>query len=512
MITLMTKNEIISFLRQGCSESEIARRTKFSRTTVRKWAKIYKEALSRSDPQQGTLEDFLCERPKYDGSKRPKRKLDPAMIEYIDQCLSDNIVKARTGRRKQQMKNKDIHEQLVLKGYDISYITVSNYAKDSKSRMSGESTHEGFIKQWYIPGENCEFDWGEVNIFIHGKLQRLYMAAASFCSNGRWGSLYHRQDSLAFMESHVAAFRYFGGVPGKMVYDNMRVAISQFTGSEKKPTDALIRMSGFYAFNYRFCNIASGNEKAHVERTVEVLRRKAFSIRDHFESMEEANIYLLTTCDRLNAQQDIRSPFLEEKNSLAPLPGDMACFEARALKVDKLSTFCLNNSHYSVPDKYIKGTVWVKKFSESIVAYDTSGPDKILIARHERSYEPRWVLDLTHYLNILKTKPRALGQSVALQQAPEKVRNLYEKHFRGNERSFIELLLYASGRNILYDELCSAAMTAERKGAREVTDSHIKAILENPNQYITPQVASSDIARYAIDNLRVLSELISMPS
>lgn len=500
-------------MRQGFNESEIARKTKFSRTTVRKWVKSYKETVESGKNRKGHLEDFLCERPKYDSSNRPKRKLDPVMIEYIDKCLSDNMVKARNGKKKQQMKNKDIHEQLVKKRYDISYVTVSNYAKLSKQRLTNQpSFQEGFIKQWYVPGELCEFDWGEVLLNIGGRDQKLYMGAASFCSNGRWGSLYHRQDTLSFMETHVSAFRYFGGVPGKMVYDNMRVAISQFTGNEKKPTDALVRMSAFYGFNYRFCNIASGNEKGHVERSVEVLRRKAFSIRDTFDTIEEANAYLLETCDRLNAQDEIRAKFLEEKQSLSPLVSDMACFEARMYKVDKLSTFCLNNSHYSVPSNYIKSSVWVKKFSESIVAYDTTGPSKVEISMHERSYEPKWVLDLTHYLNILKTKPGALTQSIALQQAPEKIRNLYESHFKGKERSFIELLIYANEKDIPYDSLCSAALTAQRKGLREVSDSHIKEIIENPGQAAPPQVEASQIANYALENLYVLSGLMNMPS
>ncbi|MGD9555614.1 MAG: hypothetical protein AB7V25_01195, partial [Mangrovibacterium sp.] len=64
MITLMIKNEIISLLRQGCNESQIARKKKFSRTTVHKWAKIYRTALAQSSGD-GALEDFLCEKPKY---------------------------------------------------------------------------------------------------------------------------------------------------------------------------------------------------------------------------------------------------------------------------------------------------------------------------------------------------------------------------------------------------------------------------------------------------------------
>ena len=112
MITLMIKNEIISLLRQGFNESQVARKKKFSRTTVRKWARIYHAALAQSSGD-GTLEDFLCEKPKYNSSGRQKRKLSSSMMEYIDNCLKDNIVKSRTGRKKKQMLNSDIYEQLV---------------------------------------------------------------------------------------------------------------------------------------------------------------------------------------------------------------------------------------------------------------------------------------------------------------------------------------------------------------------------------------------------------------
>ena len=48
------------------------------------------------------------------------------------------------------------------------------------------------------------------------------------------------------------------------------------------------RLLGFYRFSYRFCNIRSGWEKGHVERSVEVVRSRAFKPRISFESIEEA--------------------------------------------------------------------------------------------------------------------------------------------------------------------------------------------------------------------------------
>lgn len=97
-------------------------------------------------------------------------------------------------------------------------------------------------------------------------------------------------------EAHVRAFAFWGHVPKFMVYDNMRTAVKSFTGGEKQLTLELSRLEGYYGFRHQFCNVRSGNEKPHVERTVEVLRRKAFGDRDHFDSFDEANDHLLNIC------------------------------------------------------------------------------------------------------------------------------------------------------------------------------------------------------------------------
>jgi hypothetical protein len=71
--------------------------------------------------------------------------------------------------------------------------------------------------------------------------------------------------------------------------------VKNFVGpSEKEPTEALIKLSLYYGFNYRFCNVQAGWEKGHVERSVEYIRRKAFSRRDKFLTLKEAQEYLET--------------------------------------------------------------------------------------------------------------------------------------------------------------------------------------------------------------------------
>ena len=119
-------------------------------------------------------------------------------------------------------------------------------------------------------------------------------------------------------------------------------AVASFTGNEKEPTQSLLRMTAFYGFKYRFCNVRRGNEKGHVERTVEVLRRKAFCIKDTFDTIEQATEHLHKTCRKQNASEDIKPKLEEDLRSLLPYTTPMGCYERRELKV-QWSTILDNN-------------------------------------------------------------------------------------------------------------------------------------------------------------------------
>ena len=83
---------------------------------------------------------------------------------------------------------------------EISYSTV----KRLKRELEG-TTKEAYIRQEYIPGEICEFDWGEVKLNIGGTGYHKYQMAAfaSAYGNNRYAVLFRSQDTAAFQESHV---------------------------------------------------------------------------------------------------------------------------------------------------------------------------------------------------------------------------------------------------------------------------------------------------------------------
>jgi hypothetical protein len=227
----------------------------------------------------GELTEAIIEAPKYTLGVRPKRKLTE---EKIKEYLDENEEKRKKGRHKQLKKPMDIFETLEAEDIDISYSTVLRVV-----RTIEQKSKEAFIKEIYALGDICEFDWGEVKITIGGKPMILQMAVfTSAYGNYRFAYLFTKQTTECYQEAHARFFDHIGGVYQTMVYDNMKVAVKRFVGTEKEPTAGLLQLSLYYGFGFRFCNIRRGNEKGHVERSVEVIRRKAFAFKDEFETLE----------------------------------------------------------------------------------------------------------------------------------------------------------------------------------------------------------------------------------
>lgn len=471
----------------GYSKRAIARELDISRKTVHKVIAEYEAALSCPDPE-GSLESVLTTQSRYNSSRRGPRVIVGSLKDLIDDCLEKNARKRAMGLKKQCMRGKDIYELLIDKGFQVSYTGVCKYIASVSSVKKEDKSQEAFIRGYYPPGESCEFDWGEVKLYLNGKLQRIQMAVFTLShSNGRYAWLFHHQDQLAFMESHRNFFRQIKGVPHIMVYDNMRVAvIKKFAGEEKKPSQTLLRMSNFYRYHYRFCNARAGWEKGHVERSVEYVRRKAFSINLHYTSLAEAQSHLLSICEKINSRSGSPSTINKVEElaadlaALRPYTNEMGCFHMAEYKVDKWSTICMNCSHYSVPDTLVGKTVTVKMYSEKLVVL--FGNDKVAV--HERIYsrEKGWSIKLEHYLNTLLRKPGALNTSLALKQMPQPIQALFNKHFTDKARDFVFLLQYARENNFSDNDITEAYASLKARGLRSVSADQIKAMMHTNNE------------------------------
>lgn len=514
MITMVEKNRIlISYYREGKSKSSISRDLQISRKTVRKYILDYERQFG-SHNTESQLGQGLISKPKYDVKNRKKRKLSSEISKEIDRYLTSNAEKRRSGLHKQEMKKRDIYECLLQSGYEIGYTTVCNYI-----RQKEQENRESFIKQVYAPGDTCEFDWGEVKLYLGGKLQKLNLAVfTSAYSNMRWAKLYYRQDTLSFGQSHIDYFESVKGVHKEIVYDNMRVAVKKFVGrTEREVTDSFLELSNYYKFGYRFCNIRKGNEKGHVERSVEYIRRKSFSGKVHFRDLAEANLHLQEVLEHLNTKpqqlengKSANDMFKEEQPYLYAAPVAYKCFEEVHLKADKYATVIISGNRYSVPDYLVYKLIRAKVFAEKIDLYY----NEEFLCSHPRSYNAHsWTLDIAHYLPTLFKKPGALKGSLALQQSDEKIRAVYTEYFTESSRDFIELLQYCKEKEINIDQVETALTQLKSVCPMDINNKDkILAIIEKSNERISKDKqealqGENEILRQSKETLKELAAI-----
>lgn len=445
VITLKTKQMIIKLYLEGISEREISRRSAKARNTVRKYIKEYNKSRHKDVRDLPITEDVM-KPPSYKKRRGRKRVLTNHIKNTLRGYIKENEWKRNHYMQKQQMKIIDMHEKLLDGGFEISYTTVRNFVNSEIAK-----TKEVFIRRFCEPGYEVEFDWGEIKLEIDGKLKSYSLAVFTLAySNYRFARIYESESMVCVLDVHVQFIEEIGFIPSVFTYDNMRTVVKSFIGNEKKITDRMTNLSNYYQFKIRLCEPRKGNEKGHVERSVEFIRRKAFSLEYSFGSLEEAEKHLSDTLQRLNDRKHyehkVKQIDLMKKEKAVSKPAIIPFDGAEMVecRVNKYSTVVIRQNHYSVPEghvgKYIKAKVGAKEVKLFV--------DGELVAVHARNWGlHQWVMDINHYLKTFQKKKGAIAQSEALRQAPTQIKKLYYHHYTGNEKDFIELLLYLKENN-----------------------------------------------------------------
>jgi transposase-like protein len=443
VINLKDKQKIIlEAILEGKTQRQIARDMKISRTTIAKYIKNYEASKSKlMGCDDIKIKEDITAPPRYNSAARVKVKLTDEIIEQIHIYLKENEEKRATGRSKQQKKKIDILEALHEKGHDLGYTTVCNAVSEIEKRQK-----EAFIRQHYSWGDCSEFDWGYVKLIIAGIPKTVHMGAFTTAKgNWRYADIFYSQKMENFLYLHAEFFESAGGVYREIVYDNLKTAVAKFVGKNfKKPTDELLKLSIYYNFNFRFCNIGAGHEKGRIERSVEYIRRRVFSKRDSFLSIDEARQYLRQELIKLNLKGQIlengrsgQSMLEEEKGYLLPLPPKYDTARICERRIGKYSCFEIDTCFYSVPDTYVGQFVFVKAYPQKIIAY--YGQEEI--AAHKRRFgQFEWSIKIEHYRQTFLKKPGALANSLALMQAAPELKEIYTSYYIGSEKDFIELL------------------------------------------------------------------------
>jgi len=409
---------------EGMSQRWVAREFGLARKTVRKM-------LEYSVP------------PGYQRQKPVRRpKLGP-WRGVIDAILDDD----QGQPRKQRHTAKRIFERLRAEhGYRGGYTIVKDYVRQSKL-----GRQEMFVPLSHAPGE-AQADFGEALVVMAGvECKAHYFVMDLPHSDDCFVVAFPAETTEAFLEGHIRAFSYSGGVPTRILYDNTTLAVARILGDgERVKTRAFSELQSHYLFAEKFGRPAKGNDKGKVENLVGYARRNFLVPLPRAASWDELNARLEADC-RARRQRRLRrhtetiaERFERDRAAMLPLPTAPyeACEKVTA-RVSSISLVRYRTNDYSVPTEYGHRQVLVKGYVDRVVI----ACDNKVIATHERSYERETAIyDPLHYLALLEHKSRALDQAAPLLgwQLPEcfvELRRLLEARLRKHAgREYIQVL------------------------------------------------------------------------
>jgi len=381
--------------------------------------------------------------PGYRRKEPPKRpKLGP-WIDVIDAILEED----KTKPVKQRHTAQRIFDRLrVEHAFTGGYTIVKDYVRAASLRQ-----REMFVPLTHAAG-TAQGDFGEALVIVGGEERKAHFFALDLPhSDDGFVMAFPAETTEAFLESHVQAFAYFGGVPTSILYDNTKLAVVRILGDgTRQKTRAFSELQSHYLFAEKFGRPAKGNDKGKVEGLVGYARRNFLVPVPRVASWEELNERLLNACRARRArrlrghQETIGERFERDRAALLPLPvSDYDACEKRVARVSSMSLVRYRSNDYSVPTEYGHRDVLVKGYVHEVVIVCGSQ----VIARHRRSYQREdMVFDPLHYLALLEQKARALDQAAPLVgwELPEcfaHLRRLLEARLKKNgRREYVQVL------------------------------------------------------------------------
>ena len=181
----------------------------------------------------------------------------------------------------------------------------------------------------YRPGQVLQLDWAELpsRPRIAGGERRLYALVASLPYSGAQTAFFSLEMTIeSFLEGHVRALEWLGGVPRECVYDNLRSVVARREGDVVHWNPRFLHLRGHYGFHASACTPATPREKGSVEAAVRYLK-SGFWLARRFGSLPELDGQYGDWRDRICNQRlhatgrfPVAERFAEERQALRPLP------------------------------------------------------------------------------------------------------------------------------------------------------------------------------------------------
>jgi transposase len=376
-LSMATIHSIETLHRSGHSNRQIARILDLDRGTVNKYVKRLQGGAGRDaggpsgephpadggqnqpNPQTGSAAEIG---PPGNGDFRDlaepasgPESLCAAYRETVEQKLDAGLSMQRIFQ--------DLQSEHDFRG---SYHSVRRFV-----RRLGRTRPLPFRRMETEPGEEAQIDFGTGAWVVdpQGKRRRPWMFRIVLShSRKAYSEVVWRQTSDNFIAAIENAFHHFGGVPKRLVIDNLKAAVKRADWYDPEVHPKLQSFAVHYGTAFVPTKPYTPEHKGKVESAVKYAKNNGLKGRT-FGSLAEQNAHLLhweeTVADtRIHGttKKQVRKQFkTAERLALLPLPRDrFALFQEARRTVSRDGHVEVDKAFYSAPPEYITRRVWVR--------------------------------------------------------------------------------------------------------------------------------------------------------
>ena len=367
-----------------------------------KWMEIradYKKGLSYTelgkkyqiDPRTAKKYAKSKTKPVYELKHRKASKLDPFKPQ-IDLWLEEAPYSAVR-----------IMEKLQEIGCDSKYTVIREYVASKKKNLNDKAS----VRFETVAGLQAQVDWGffeNYHAFENGEKKKLYCFLMILgYSRMRYIEFVTEMSTSTLIKCHINAFRYFGGYPEEILYDNMKqVVVKRLLKQENSKLNSQFEdFAGFYGFKPILCRPYRGQTKGKVERTVQYVRDN-FMIGIKYSSLFDLNNQAMNWNIKVNNRIHsttgrVPNEMLPSEN-LSPILREYIIDRINVRKVEKDCLISYGGNKYSVPSEYARKYVTVIALDNMLAAYFEGKQ----IALHKLSYTKNSMnVNKDHYINLI---------------------------------------------------------------------------------------------------------------
>jgi len=378
----MDVREVLVQMRAGVSQRQIAEGMRLSRHTVkryRRWAEA-QGLLQGELPSVTALQALLARTlpaalpPQQVSSVTPYRQL-------VRQLRDERVEIAAIWARLQE------------RGYGGTYQSVWRFVQRQEPKVP-----EVMVRVECQPGEEGQVDFGYAGLLWDeetGKLRRSWAFVMTLSwSRHQYVEFVFDQKVASWLRLHRNAFEFFGGVPRRVVVDNLKAGITQASWDDPQVQQAYRECAEHYGFRIAPCRPRTPQHKGKVEQGgVHYVKRNFLAGRKPttlVQANRDVQTWCLTTAgQRLHGtikEQPLKRFREKEQAALQPLPAtpyDLAVWKVVKLHRDNHITF--DHAYYSAPFRLVGQPLRVRGGTTTVCIYSL---DYQLVATHERAQHP----------------------------------------------------------------------------------------------------------------------------